>query len=62
MQQQHDYKVSRQKKNAKTKSTMQVLINNNVRFCYQSKENVLASSTFERMQIWTRKDGNKEPC
>ena len=44
-------KFQDKKKNAKTKSTMQVLINNNVRFCYQSKENVLASSTFERMQI-----------
>ena len=28
------------------------------RFCYQNKEKVLSSNTFERMQIWTRKDKN----
>ena len=37
-------------KNAKIKSTMQVFINNNARFCYQSKEKVLSSNTFGRMQ------------
>ena len=35
---------------------MQVFINNNARFCYQSKEKVLSSNTFGRMQIWTRKN------
>ena len=39
------------KKNAKRKSTIQVFINNNVRFCYQSKEKVLSSNTFGRVQI-----------
>ena len=39
------------KKNAKRKSTMQVFINNNARFCCQSKEKVLSSNTFGRMQI-----------
>ena len=29
------------KKNAKRKSTMQIFINNNVRFCCQSKEKLL---------------------
>ena len=33
-------------------------INNNARFCYQSKEKVLLSNTFGRMRIWTRKDKN----
>ena len=36
---------------AKRKSTMQVFINNKARFCYQSKEKVLSSDTFGRMQI-----------
>ena len=31
------------------KSTMQVFINNNARFCYQSKEKVLSSNTLGRM-------------
>ena len=39
------------KKNAKRKSTIQVFINNNVRFCYQSKEKVLSSNAFGAMQI-----------
>ena len=39
------------KKIAKRKSTMQVFINNKARFCYQSKEKVLSSDTFGRMQI-----------
>ena len=34
---------------------MQVFNNNNARFCYQSKEKVLSSNTFGRMQIWTKK-------
>ena len=46
------------KKNAKRKSTMQVFINNNARFCYQSKEKVLSSNTFRRMKILARKDKN----
>ena len=45
-------------KNVKRKSTMQVFIYYNVRFCYQSKEKVLSSNTLGRMQIWTRKDKN----
>ena len=39
---------------------MQVFINNNARFCCRSKEKVLASNTFGRMQIWTKKDKNEE--
>ena len=35
----------------KRKSTMQVLINNNVRFCCQSKEKRLSSNSFGGMQI-----------
>ena len=50
-----------QGKNAKRKSTMQVFINNNARFCYQSKEKVLSSNPFGRMQILTEKDQNGEP-
>ena len=38
-------------KNAKRKSIMQVFINNNARFYYQSKEKVLSSDTFGRMKI-----------
>ena len=38
-------------KNTRRKSTMQVLINNNPRFCYQSKEKVLSSNIFGRIQI-----------
>ena len=34
---------------------MQVFINNNARFCCQSKEKVLSSNDFGRMQIRTRK-------
>ena len=45
-----DYKFSEQE-NAKRKSNMQVFIDNNARFCYQSKENVSFSNTFGRMQI-----------
>ena len=40
---------------------MQVFINNNARFCYQSKEKVLSSNTFERMKIPTKKDKNGKP-
>ena len=47
--------------NVQRKSTMQVFINKNARFCYQSKEKVLSSDIFGRMQIWTRKDKNGEP-
>ena len=39
------------KKNAKRKSIMQLFINNNVGFCCQSKEKVLSSNTFGRVQI-----------
>ena len=38
------------------KTTMQVIIDNNARFCYQSEEKVLSSNAFGPMQIWTRKD------
>ena len=51
---QHKYKFSRQK-NAEGKSTMQVFVNNNVRFSCKTKEKVLSSNTFGRMQIWTKK-------
>ena len=34
----------------KTKSTMQLFINNNARFCYQGKEKVLFSNALGRMQ------------
>ena len=51
---------SRQK-NSKRKSTMQAFVNNNARFCCQSKEKVLSSNTFGRMQIWTNKDKNGKP-
>ena len=37
---------------------MQVFINNNARFCCQSKEKVLSSNTFGGMQIWSKKDKN----
>ena len=40
---------------------MEVFINNNNRFCYQSKEKLLSSNTLKRMQIWRRKDKNGEP-
>ena len=40
---------------------MQVFTNNNARFCYQSKEKVLSSSIFGRMQITTKKDKTGEP-
>ena len=46
---QYNYKFSEQK-NTKRKSTMGVFTNNNARFCYQSKEKVLSSNTFGRMQ------------
>ena len=39
---------------------MQVFTNNNARFCCQSKEKVLPSNTFGRIQIWTKKDKNGE--
>ena len=45
------------KKMPKRKGTMQVLINNNARFCYQSKEKI-SSNAFGKMKIWTRKDKN----
>ena len=35
-----------------------MFINNNARFCYQSKEKVLSSNTFRRMKILARKDKN----
>ena len=38
-----------------------MFINNNARFCYQSKEKVLSSNTFGSMQIWTKEDKNGEP-
>ena len=38
-------------KKPKEKAPTQVFINNNARFCYQSKEKVLSSNTFGRMQI-----------
>ena len=44
------------KKNTIRKSTMRVFINNTDRFCCQSKKKVLSWNTFERMQIWTKKD------
>ena len=46
-------------KNAQRKCTMQVFINNNMRFCYQSKEKI-SSNTFGRMQIRIKKDKNGE--
>ena len=37
---------------SKSKSTMQVFISNNARFCYQiKKKKVLSSNTFRKMQI-----------
>ena len=42
-------------------SSMQVFINNNASFCYQSKEKVLSLKFFRRMQIWTKKDKNRGP-
>ena len=53
----YDYKFSEQK-NSKRKSPMQMFINNNARFCYQSKEKVLSSNTFRRMKILARKGKN----
>ena len=50
-----EYKFLRQK-NVKRKSTMQLFINNNARFYYQSKEKVLSSNALGRMQLWTKKD------
>ena len=44
----------------KEKATTQVFINNNARFCYQSKEKVLSSNTFGRMQTWSKKHKNEE--
>ena len=38
-------------KYAKRQSTIQVFINNNARFCNQSKEKALSSNTFATMQI-----------
>ena len=37
-----------------------MFINNNIGFCCQSKEKVLFSNIFGRMQIWTRKDNNEK--
>ena len=37
---------------------MHLFINNNVRFCYQSKGKVLSSNSFGRVKIWTKKDKN----
>ena len=37
-----------------------MFINNNARFCCQSKEKVLSSNIFGRMQIWTKKDNNEK--
>ena len=48
-------------KKPKEKAPTQVFINNNARFCYQSKEKVLSSNTFGRMQIWSKKYKNEEP-
>ena len=48
-------------KKCQKKKTMQVLINNNARFCYQIKEKVLSSNTLRKMQTWTRKGKNGEP-
>ena len=53
------YRFSEQK-TPKRKSTMQVFINYNAGFCYQSKEKVVSSNTLGRMQIYTRKDKNGE--
>ena len=39
------------KKTPKENTPCQVFVNNNARFCYQSKERVLFSNTFERMQM-----------
>ena len=38
-------------KNAKRKNAMHMFINNNARFCYQSKEKVLSSNIFGRMYL-----------
>ena len=35
---------------------MQVFINNNARFCYQSNEKVLSSNTLGRIQICKKKN------
>ena len=40
----------------KRKSAMQLFINNNARFCCESREKVLSSNTFRKMQIWNKKD------
>ena len=40
----------------KRKSVMQLFINNNARFCCESREKVLSSNTFRKMQIWNKKD------
>ena len=40
-----------QGKNVKRKGSMQVLVNNTARFCYQSIEKVSSSNIFRRMQI-----------
>ena len=37
-----------------------MFINNNIGFCCQSKEKVLSSNIFGRMQIWTKKDNNEK--
>ena len=50
-----------EEKNVKRKCTIEVFINHNSRFCYQSKGKVLSSNTLGRMQTWTKKDKNGEP-
>ena len=47
----HIFKVKEYQK----KRIMQDLINDNAIFCYQSKEKVLSSNTFGKMQVWTKK-------
>ena len=39
-----------EEKNVKRKCTIEVFINHNSRFCYQSKGKVLSSNTLGRMQ------------
>ena len=50
--------IFKTKKESKGKNTKQLFINNNARFCFQSKGKVLSSSGLGRMQIWTKKDKN----
>ena len=39
------------KKNTKRKYIIQMYVTNNARFCYQSKEKVLSTKSFGRIQI-----------